>query len=474
MSPSMAETACVAPYPSNPLPPSRDLPPFSNGSFANGNIASFTPTSNGGAGATSSTKNLPSSNGIATLPNYSSTPSNSNMPGVAAPPHYANGSSLAHGHVGVAPNGSPIVKVPQASTINGSSNGVFIANTACNKSSTLSNSNGQAIQCNGALCVQSEVPAPRRPSLWYEEEIDENLRWCFGLTSILHTGVSKFQEIALLDTQPFGKVLTLDRKMQSAEMDEWVYHECLVHPALLLHQCPKTIFVAGGGEGSTAREALRHKTVRKVVMCDIDEEVVKFCSAHLTVNKEAFQSSRLELVINDAKAELECREEKFDVIVGDLADPLEWGPCYQLYSKGFYENVVKPKLNPGGIFVTQAGPAGVLSHKEVFTSIYNTLRNVFTYVVAYSAHVPSYADTWGWVVACDQPLMSQVSSEELDCRITQRIKGELRYLDGATLHASTILNKTVRQSLENEKHVYTEESARFVYGHGRNTSGATH
>lgn len=463
MSPSMAETACVAPYPSN-----RDLPPFSNGPFVNGNnnIASYT-ASNAGGGA-ASTKNSPSSIGVATIA--------TNMQGALAPPsaHYSNGSSLANGLIGVASNGSPIVKGAHASAINGSSNGVINNTTNCNKASVISTSIGQAMQINGVLCAQPEVAAPRRPSLWYEEEIDENLRWCFGLTSILHTGVSKFQEIALLDTLPFGKVLTLDRKMQSAEMDEWVYHECLVHPALLLHQSPKSIFIAGGGEGSTAREALRHRSVRKVVMCDIDEEVVKFCSAHLTVNKEAFQSSRLELVINCAKAELECRDDKFDVIIGDLADPLEWGPCYQLYSIGFYQNVVKPKLNPGGIFVTQAGPAGVLSHKEVFTSIYNTLRNVFTYVVAYSAHVPSYADTWGWVVASDQPMMNNMSSEELDCRIKQRIKGELKYLDGATLYASTILNKTVRQSLENEKHVYTEESARFVYGHGRNTSSATH
>lgn len=464
MSPAMAETACVAPYSSN-----RDLlAPFSSGPFVNGNTATYS-ASNGGGGAATPTRNSTSGNGAAAV-------AASNMHQTTSA-HYTNGSSLASGlnaEVAANSNGSPTVKGVYASAMNGSSNGVLNNTANPHKASLAIASSAPAMQTNGFLCAQPEAAAPRRPSLWYEEEIEENLRWCFGLTSILHTGVSKFQEIALLDTQPFGKVLTLDRKMQSAEMDEWVYHECLVHPALLLHQSPKTIFVAGGGEGSTAREALRHRSVRKVVMCDIDEEVVKFCSAHLTVNKEAFQSSRLELVINCAKAELKCREEKFDVIIGDLADPLEWGPCYQLYSIGFYQNVVKPKLNHGGIFVTQAGPAGVLSHKEVFTSIYNTLRNVFTYVVAYSAHVPSYADTWGWVVASDQPMMSNMSSEELDCRIKQRIKGELKYLDGATLYASTILNKTVRQSLENEKHVYTEESARFVYGHGRNTSSAAH
>lgn len=63
------------------------------------------------------------------------------------------------------------------------------------------------------------------------------------------------------------------------------------------------------------------------------------------------------------RAELEKRDEKFDIIVGDLADPVEGGPCYQLYTKSFYQNILKPKLSPNGIFVTQ-----VLHH---FYVVYN-------------------------------------------------------------------------------------------------------
>ena len=55
------------------------------------------------------------------------------------------------------------------------------------------------------------------------------------------------------------------------------------------------------------------------------------------------------------RAELEKRNEKYDIIVGDLADPVEGGPCYQLYTKSFYEKILKPKLNENGIFVTQVG-----------------------------------------------------------------------------------------------------------------------
>ncbi|KAG0470832.1 hypothetical protein HPP92_017532 [Vanilla planifolia] len=312
----------------------------------------------------------------------------------------------------------------------------------------------------------------RMKSCWYEEEIEQNLRWCYALNGILHTGESKYQDIALLDTKPFGKALVIDGKLQSTEIDEFIYHECLVHPALLNHMHPKTIFIMGGGEGSTAREILRHKTVNKVVMCDIDEEVVDFCRSYLVANKDAFFDSRLELVINDARAELERSEDRFDVIIGDLADPIEDGPCYQLYTKSFYESVLKPRLKENGIFVTQAGPAGVFSHTEVFSCIYNTLRHVFRYVVPYSAHIPSYADTWGWVMASDSPF--NLDTEEMDLRIKQRMAGENRYLDGNTFAAASILSKAVRKSLAKETQVYTEGSAKFIYGHGnfrKNRSG---
>ncbi|CAN0856728.1 Thermospermine synthase ACAULIS5 [Linum grandiflorum] len=322
---------------------------------------------------------------------------------------------------------------------------------------------------NGVLSHSSPPPNGYRKSCWYEEEIEENLRWSFALNGILHTGSTQYQEIALFDTKPFGKALVIDGKLQSAEVDEFIYHESLVHPPLLNHLNPRTVFIMGGGEGSTAREILRHTTVDKVVMCDIDEEVVEFCKTYLVVNTEAFDDPRLEVVINDARVELENRQDRYDVIIGDLADPIEGGPCYKLYTKSFYESTVKPKLNHGGVFVTQAGPAGIFSHTEVFTCIYNTLRQVFkckgTDVVPYGAHIPSYADTWGWVMASDSPL--ELSCEEMDQRMKQRVTGENRFLDGITFSSASNLNKAVRKSLDCETHVYTEGTARFIYGHGK-------
>ncbi|KAJ6295917.1 hypothetical protein OIU78_023862 [Salix suchowensis] len=85
-------------------------------------------------------------------------------------------------------------------------------------------------------------------------------------------------------------------------------------------------------------------------------------------------------------------------------------------------------------------------------------------VVAYSAHMPSFADTWGWVMASDQPFC--FNAEEIDRRVDERIDGELLLLNGAAFLSSATLNKAVSQSLLNETHVYTEDNARFLHGHG--------
>lgn len=305
--------------------------------------------------------------------------------------------------------------------------------------------------------------------LWLEEDLGDDHRWSYRVSSVLFSGKSVFQEVDLVDTPTWGKVLLLDGKMQSTEADEEVYHELLVHPALLHHPNPKRVFVMGGGEGATVREILRHKSVEQVVMVDIDKVVTDFCSQHLERNREAFASERLTLINDDARAQLEAvPDASFDIIIGDLADPLDGGPCYQLYTQEFYRTVVLRKLAPGGIFVTQSGPAGILSAKEVFTLIHSTLRSVFPRVLPYTQHIPSFCDQWGYNLAFSDEAQVPLGAAALDALIPQRISGPMQFLDGDTFVGLTHLNRIVRHALEEEKEVFTADSARFLHGAGVN------
>jgi len=310
-------------------------------------------------------------------------------------------------------------------------------------------------------------------SKWLEEEVEPGLRIMYKLDKILGSTTSKFQTVDLVDLEPFGRSLVIDGLMQSCRVDEFVYHECLVHPAMLLHPNPKNVYIGGGGEGSTAREVLRHKSVEKCVMVDIDEDVVGFCKEHLDENHAAFADPRLDCIIDDAKAWIEKSDLKFDVIIMDLDDPLEGGPCYQLYTKEFY-TMLRTKMNPGGIFVTQSGQSGIKQHHLVFSPINCTLKAVFPKVVAYNQHVYSFMDEWGWNMGLPEEHSespASLSAEEVDKRIAARITGELQFLDGESWAGIYALSKKHRKTLAAETCVMSVEgnTHRFMCKTATNT-----
>jgi len=112
----------------------------------------------------------------------------------------------------------------------------------------------------------------------FEEAVTPNLKLKMSLNSISAVFQSKFQSIQVINTTEFGQTLVTDGKTQSAAADEAVYHESLVHPAMIkaslsLGRPVERVYIGGGGELATAREVLRYPGVKEVVMVDIDEEV---------------------------------------------------------------------------------------------------------------------------------------------------------------------------------------------------------
>jgi spermidine synthase len=191
-----------------------------------------------------------------------------------------------------------------------------------------------------------------------------------AVTQYHESSKSNFQFVEIIDTSLFGKCLVLDGHMQSSQKDEHLYHESLVHIAMLSHECPKRVFIGGGGEGATLREVLRHASVESAVMVDIDQIAVEVSMKHLTTHhRGSFTDARTTLVYDDAKAWLErYTGPAFDVMIFDLSDPLDdgsaAGPATQLYTAKFYE-FCKTRLGEGGVFVTQAGPAGYFTKDQV-------------------------------------------------------------------------------------------------------------
>lgn len=290
------------------------------------------------------------------------------------------------------------------------------------------------------------------PSRWFCDYFNPYELHEHALKDILYSGRSAFQEIVVAETENFGRCLILDNEIQSTERDEFIYHEALVHPALTLHPNPKRVAIIGGGEGASLREVLRHETVERAIMVDIDREVVECSKKYLhSFHNGAFTDPRSEVLYQDGREYLENTKEPFDVVIVDINCPMEGGPAYMLFTQEFY-SMAKERLTTQGVLVLQADNTSPVALRTYTTTI-NTLKQVFRGVFPYAAYVPSYALFWGFCLASESQNPFELSAEEIDRRISQRVRGELRYYDGITHHGLFRIPKYIRKAIKAQKEV---------------------
>jgi spermidine synthase len=261
--------------------------------------------------------------------------------------------------------------------------------------------------------------------------------------------MSKFQIIEVMDTAAFGRCLFLDSKIQSAERDEFIYHEILVHPAMFIHPCPKRIFIAGGGEGATLREVLKHNTVEKVVMVDLDPEVVKVARKYLgSWHMDVFEDKRVEIIFDDARSYLEKTDQKFDVIILDTTEPMEDRSSRFLFTHEFY-SLLKQRLEDKGLVSTQAGSGSILE-LSCFSNVFKTLKAIFKWALPYWTFVPSFFTMWGFVVVSDSLSLRAITEEKIRTRMEERRLSELKYYSPGIHKACFEIPTYLRKALEEE------------------------
>ena len=301
----------------------------------------------------------------------------------------------------------------------------------------------------------------RESNTWFREAIAENVYQECLLIDTVYSVHSPYQWIQILDTSPYGRILALDGKTQSAESDEFIYHEALVHPALIAHPNPERVFIAGGGEGATLREVLAHNTVRKAVMVDIDEQVVEVSRKYLSNwHRGAFDDPRTHLYYEDARKHLLESSEQYDIILIDLSDPVEGNPSALLFTREFYEMVLE-RLTPGGMISIQAESTEHMMN-EAYTGICNTVKAVFSAVFPYSIGIPSFGVEWGFIMASKSDESVLPSAEEVDKAIAARVTTKLRAYDGECNQRMFSLPLQLRDALAAETKVITESDPLVV------------
>ena len=196
--------------------------------------------------------------------------------------------------------------------------------------------------------------------------------------------------------------LFLDGNLQFSTLDEYRYHEALVHLAMSASANRCRVLLLGAGDGMALREVLKWPEVERVLLIDLDEEVVNLARHHpflVRANGNAFADPRVEVQYGDAFRTAPALRENFDVIIADFPDP-DRDVLAKLYSQGFYQRLL-PRLSPHGVFVTQA--SSPFFAPRAFACVAATLESVGLSIDPYVVNVPSFGP-WGFVMAAREPI----------------------------------------------------------------------
>jgi len=230
---------------------------------------------------------------------------------------------------------------------------------------------------------------------WFEETLYRGFRAQYRVDEILHEIRTEHQQLVLFRNETFGHILALNGVIQTTERDEFIYHEMLTHTPILAHGAARDVLIIGGGDGGMMEEALKHKSLRRVTLVEIDAGVIEFSKRHLkSICGDAFEDPRVEIVIGDGMKYAAKTDQRFDVVIVDGTDPI--GPGEVLFTEKFYA-ACKRCLSPGGILVTQNGVP--FMQADELRGTVQALRSIFVDASCYTATVPTYVGgcmAFGW------------------------------------------------------------------------------
>lgn len=271
--------------------------------------------------------------------------------------------------------------------------------------------------------------------------LNANAGYGFTARARLQTLQSPYQRIEVYDTAQFGRLFRLDGRLMTSEGDEFFYHECMTHPAMLTHPNPQSVLVIGGGDGGSSEEVFKHPSVRRIVMAELDQAVIDISKRYLgAIHRGAFDDPRLSVHIGDGFDYVRSTPERFDLIVLDLTDPDT--PAFHLYSEQFFR-MCRSILNPGGMLTLHLGspvfqPATVRKNAD-------NLRRVFSQVHPMALYIPLYGSLWCLAIAGDAADPRAVGPELIAARMRERNLGDLQYYNPELHGALFALPNFVRE-----------------------------
>jgi len=233
----------------------------------------------------------------------------------------------------------------------------------------------------------------------------------------------------VFETPQWGRLFRLDGCYMTSERDEFFYHEAITHSAAIAHPRPVSALVIGGGDGGSSEELLKHPSIERVVMAELDAEVVRVAREHLqSVHRGVFDDPRMDLRIGDGWTLVEAMAaagERFDLVVLDLTDPDT--PAHRLYTPEFFR-MLDRVMNPGAAVTLHIGSP--VFRPDLVRKLLAAVSSVFAIVRPLGLYVPLYGAYWGMCCASQTLDPVAIDAQTAQRRIDERGISGLRYYNG--------------------------------------------
>ncbi len=277
--------------------------------------------------------------------------------------------------------------------------------------------------------------------LWFTEKHTKGAGLTLKCKRTLYCHKSKFQQIDVLETEEFGRLLLLDGLVMTTERDEFFYHEMLVHPPMHYHgEKVKSVLVIGGGDGGAVRELLKYPEIERVILCEIDKEVVAVSRKFFPSISFALDDPRVEIRYADGSVILDEHKNDLDMIIIDSTDPI--GAAKILFTERFYKSCRKA-LKKNGILCAQS--ESPIYHLSTMKEMKEALKAAgFPCLYFYISPVPTYpGGLWSWVMAgCND-----IKIRERVQPLSKKTYDELKFFNLDILNACICLPNFIKKAL---------------------------
>ena len=287
------------------------------------------------------------------------------------------------------------------------------------------------------------------------EPLNDYMGYYFCSDRLLCKEQTKYQLLEIHEVPEYGRVLRLDGILQTSDKDEFLYHEVLVHIPAITMGGPTKVLLIGGGDGGGIKEVLKYRSLKQIIMVELDKCVVERSKEFLPkISNGAFNSEKLELRIQDGLEYVRNNEGMdFDQVILDLTDA--FGFSLNLYTKEFYEQV-KKTMTPEGILSLHI--ESPITMGENFQRIYWTLKSVFQFVRPMLNYVPLYGSLWGFATASDHYDPADLSTDQISKRLKAHQIKELKFYNAQAHQQVQFIPPYIAEFIKKPAQIITEKN----------------